>query len=220
MRRRGLLLTGVAVAGVAAVLAPSARVRPGVTGAAGFPDVDAGAADAQEIARFAAMGLDDGEPGADFRPEDPVTRGELARMLHRFAGAPANEVGTVALFADVDASHPLAREIAWLKGRGVVSGWIDGTFRPDAPLTRAEQADVLHTIAVLPLSAGDAAAAPIAFPDVDPAAPGAGPIGWAGALGLTPAVSGSPFEPERPVSRREIVRVLVALDDALRRAGY
>ena len=47
-------------------------------------------------------------------------------------------------FRDVSPDRPEAPYIAWAKEQGLVSGYSDGTFRPDAPLTRAEAMVLLH----------------------------------------------------------------------------
>lgn len=47
-------------------------------------------------------------------------------------------------FPDVPGDHWAAGAIAWVKARGLMAGYSDGTFRPDAPLTRAEMAAILE----------------------------------------------------------------------------
>lgn len=41
-------------------------------------------------------------------------------------------------FSDVPASYWAFSDIEWAKGKGITSGYPDGTFKPDAPATRAE----------------------------------------------------------------------------------
>ena len=43
---------------------------------------------------------------------------------------------TLAAFVDVPAGSAFAREIAWLKQRGITKGWPDGTYRPYGLMNR------------------------------------------------------------------------------------
>ncbi len=47
-------------------------------------------------------------------------------------------------FSDVSASHPNAEAISYLKTEGIVSGYSDGTYRPDQQINRAEFAKILE----------------------------------------------------------------------------
>lgn len=75
-------------------------------------------------------GDDDLELGRD------LTRAELLALLHRLAGAPAQSGGRC--FADVEPGAWYAGAVCWGDTAGVVSGYPDGTFRPDRPVGRAE----------------------------------------------------------------------------------
>lgn len=76
----------------------------------------------------------DTETGGAFRPYDAITRAELVVMLARFA----HVTDTEALeFKDVDTTHWAAKEIQIAAELGWIKGYEDGTFQPDAPITRA-----------------------------------------------------------------------------------
>ena len=68
-----------------------------------------------------------------FRPNDAITRGELAAMLAQFAG----ETNSAASFRDTG-GHWAASAIAKIASLGWIEGYPDGTFRPDQTVTRAE----------------------------------------------------------------------------------
>ena len=51
-------------------------------------------------------------------------------------------------FRDVPGNHWAAGAIAWAKQKGLLGGYPDGTFRPEAPVTRAELAAVLQRLGV------------------------------------------------------------------------
>lgn len=116
--------------------------------------------------------------------------------------------GTYALvfaenFKDVYRGGHWAFEVAsCARMMGAMSGYPDGTFRPDRPLTRAEFVSALVRSRRLPeTSSGEA------FSDVDPKAWYAGAAGAARSLGWVQG-SGGKLEPERPVTRAEACAVL------------
>lgn len=49
-------------------------------------------------------------------------------------------------FTDIPADHRIAEAVKYLKAEGIFSGYADGSFRPDEPLTRAEVAIALHRV--------------------------------------------------------------------------
>ncbi|WP_062289046.1 D-alanyl-D-alanine carboxypeptidase family protein [Demequina phytophila] len=118
----------------------------------GSPFADAGRRDtahAAEIAWLAAQGVAVGERDGVrrlFHPDEPLTRGDMARMLYRFAGAPAVKAADAAPYADVAAGSPLDDAVAWLAAEVAEFGWKgpDGLeYRPGATLTRGAAAAVL-----------------------------------------------------------------------------
>ena len=76
----------------------------------------------------------DTETGGFFRPNEAITRAELAAMLAQFA-----EIKYADSYAsDVSANHWAAKAIAICTKLGWINGYPDGTFRPDQKITRAE----------------------------------------------------------------------------------
>lgn len=70
-----------------------------------------------------------------FRPNDAITRAELASMIVQFAGL---ESASAAKFNDVGSRYWAAEEIAIAAKMGWINGYPDGSFRPDRNVTRAE----------------------------------------------------------------------------------
>ncbi|MDI6893465.1 MAG: PQQ-binding-like beta-propeller repeat protein [Bacillota bacterium] len=107
----------------------------------------------EHILALEQRGLVQGEPVGDgtvrFRPDDPVSRAELAAMLARVRGATTPSPGFTSRFADVAGSW--ARDcIAAVEEQGLVRGVPQGkkyVFRPLAPATRAEVATILSRLA-------------------------------------------------------------------------
>lgn len=75
-----------------------------------------------------------------FRPNEAITRAELAAMLAQFADikSAANS------FNDVSARHWASDEIAVCAKMGWINGYPDGSFRPDATITRAEMMAMIN----------------------------------------------------------------------------
>jgi len=109
-----------------------------------FTDVNPGGANYQAITWFAQDGISVGYRDRTFRPNQPVTRGELAGFLHRLADKPAT---SGAAFADMGPGTAFSPAASWLRNRGVTSGYGDGTFRPGNDITRAETASFLYNAA-------------------------------------------------------------------------
>ena len=88
-----------------------------------------------------------------FRPNDAITRAELASMIAQFAGL---ESASAAKFNDVGSRYWAAEEIAIAAKMGWINGYPDGSFRPDRNVTRAElMAMVNRALGRTPKSAGD-----------------------------------------------------------------
>ena len=92
-----------------------------------------------------------------FGPEKTITRGEVACVLYNIAynADKVNEheleyvegFGWNTGFSDVDGDQFYAKAVAWAKHVGVVNGYGDGTFAPDAPVSREELACMLANFA-------------------------------------------------------------------------
>lgn len=88
-----------------------------------------------------------------FRPNDAITRAELASMIAQFAGL---ESASAAKFNDVGSRYWAAEEIAIAAKMGWINGYPDGSFRPDRNVTRAElMAMVNRALGRTPKSADD-----------------------------------------------------------------
>ena len=75
-----------------------------------------------------------------FRPDDAITRAELAAMLAQFADIESASNS----FSDVSTRHWAADEIAVCAKMGWINGYPDGSFRPDQTVTRAEMMAMIN----------------------------------------------------------------------------
>lgn len=88
-----------------------------------------------------------------FRPNRPVTRAQMATYLVNTFDIPA--VAIQGRFPDVDPSNVHLANIEALTASGIASGYADGSFRPDQPVTRAQMATFLaNTLALTTTRSG------------------------------------------------------------------
>lgn len=102
-----------------------------------------------EITILHASGIISGYPDGSFRPDAAVTRAEVVKMLVealRFGGEVRRVSGSPlpALFSDVSGSDWFLPYLVVAFERGLIRGYDDGTFRGNAPVTRAELAVLLE----------------------------------------------------------------------------
>lgn len=89
-------------------------------------------------------GLMTGVSATEFAPNQTTTRGMIVSMLARLEGVTnAEDAG----FADVAANDWYAAAVNWAASVGVVNGYEDNTFRPNAPITREQMAAILYNYA-------------------------------------------------------------------------
>jgi len=107
-----------------------------------FSDVTSTEANAVYINYLAQRGLISGFPDGTFQPGGTVTRAQMAQMLIR-SNMMDTKPGAVIQFADVKPDHWAYKTISSAVQSGFIAGYPDGTFRPEAPATRAELATML-----------------------------------------------------------------------------
>ncbi|KYG90419.1 hypothetical protein A0U40_05445 [[Bacillus] sp. KCTC 13219] len=102
-------------------------------------------------------GFEDGT----FRPEENITRAQVARMIARILGYEEDTVINVAPFKDIPSTHFAASEIAFVKAAGIMDGDEKGNFNASNNITRAQMAKVvanfkkLHVEENIPLTFSD-----------------------------------------------------------------
>lgn len=85
------------------------------------------------------------------RPNNDISRAEVATIFFRLLTDEAREqyTTTAGNFTDVKAGMWCNRAIATLTNMGIIKGYTDGTFRPNADITRAELATIIARFAKL-----------------------------------------------------------------------
>jgi len=142
-----------------------------------------------------------GYPDGTFLPDAAITRAEILKIALE-----ANSEGRTALltastaqsrFNDVDASHTLSTYIAYAADHGYISGYADGSFRPNSNVTRAEAAKILANI--LAVVAPDA---PNPYTDLDNSSLKPFIVAVAGANWFRPTPP--MYNPNIPITRGEV----------------
>ena len=100
----------------------------------GFRDVATGSWYNTYVATLNNAGVITDSSNGYFRPNEAITRAELAAMLANFT----ETAGAANYFNDVSASYWAANAIAICAKLGWITGYPDGSFRPDKNVTRAE----------------------------------------------------------------------------------
>ena len=110
-----------------------------------FLDVPEGAWYEDGVRYVYENGLMTGVSETIFAPDGVLTRGQTVTTLWRMAGSPAAD--SPAEFTDVAEGDWYAQGAAWAARWGVASGYGDGRFGPDDPITREQLAVMLYRCA-------------------------------------------------------------------------
>ena len=142
-----------------------------------------------------------GYPDGTVRPNNPITRAEVAAIFFRLLdiqGTP--EAGN--RFSDVSSQSWYTQAVSYLASTGVLTGYPDGTFRPNQSITRAEFAAVASRFDEL----GRSAAVP--FSDVGANHWAYGYIISAFAKGWAGGYPDGTFRPSNSITRAEVVTIV------------
>lgn len=107
-----------------------------------FSDIGSSHRAQAEIYYLVEKGITGGVSSTQFAPDREVTRGEAAAMLGRVLGLDGRKKSTK--FSDVPATHGFSGYIQDLVDRKIISGYDDGTFKPNRTLTRGEMAVLIN----------------------------------------------------------------------------
>ena len=106
-----------------------------------FSDVADDAWYAPYVVNMARQGVVEGFPDGTFQPVGKVTRAQVANVLYKLSGSVP--VNYLLPFSDVAQDQWYAEAIRWAASEKIVTGFEDGTFRPDAYVTRQDLAVML-----------------------------------------------------------------------------
>ncbi|HZD60805.1 MAG TPA: S-layer homology domain-containing protein [Anaerolineae bacterium] len=106
-----------------------------------FPDVSSGDWFYTDVARLVSEGIISGYPDNTFRPQGNITRAEFAKMI--ILAINENSSTASSSFRGVANTYWAKGYIERAKELNIISGYPDGTFRPDGKITRAEIATIV-----------------------------------------------------------------------------
>lgn len=140
-----------------------------------------------------------------FGADNTVTRGELISIFYRLAGSPSVTRPNHSPYEDVDESDPNYDAYLWAREQQITSGWNDGKFHPEAPLSNASTVALLHRadgsskIQLTGISP---------FSDVTSSTPFYRQIVWASRRGVSTVSEGDAFAPTEHTSKARVAMML------------
>ena len=106
-----------------------------------YSDVSTGQWYNNAVSTMTRAGIVNGYPDGTFRPNAPITRAEMAKIIALFAKLDK----TADRFPDA-AGHWAEAYIRLAAGNGWIEGYPDGTFRPNQSITRAETVTMIDRV--------------------------------------------------------------------------
>lgn len=161
-----------------------------------FRDVPVGFRAETDIASLVDQAIISGYPDGTFKPQTTLTRVQAAIMLQRAMKLPVAGVKNPG-FTDVPATYSSYGSIAAVAEAGIMFGRADGTFDPQAQLTRAEMAAVLKRALELPEADKNY------FPDNYAGTFSYSSINALAASGITQGFPDGTFRPGEPIKRAD-----------------
>lgn len=140
-----------------------------------------------------------------FGADNTVTRGELIRIFYRLAGSPSVTRPDHSPYEDVDESDPNYDAYLWARDQQITSGWNDGKFHPEAPLSNASTVALLHRAdgsSKIQLTGTSP------FNDVTSSTPFYRQIVWASRRGVSTVSEGDAFAPTEHASKARVAMML------------
>lgn len=144
-----------------------------------------------------------GYPDGTVKPERQITRAEVATIFYRLLQDEARENvwSRTNSYSDVASGAWYNSAVSTLTNAGILTGYEDGTFRPNAPITRAEFATIAARFYHAPEVTGDA------FPDISGSWARVY-INRAAALGLVRGYPDGTFRPNTEITRAEVMEII------------
>lgn len=130
-----------------------------------FSDVSDGQLHNKAVSTMAKLGIVKGRRADRFDPNASITRAEFAAICARFSTRTVENSGN---FSDIS-GHWAENEIERAAAFGWISGYPDGTFHPDARITRAEAMTMINRVLCrMPQSESDLLDSMVTWPDNKP----------------------------------------------------
>ena len=169
-----------------------------------FSDVSAGDWFYDPVCYVYAGGLMTGVSDTAFAPEATTTRAMIVSMLARLENVTsADSAG----FTDVAASDWYATAVNWAASEGIVGGFGDGTFQPNAAITREQMASILYRYAEYK-GLDVSARTDLSHYSDQPSVWAEDVMQWAVAEGLLAGVTDDQLQPQGQATRAQVAAIL------------
>ena len=160
---------------------------------------------AAELNRTDHLAFLSGYANGTFKPDRNMTRAEVTTMFARLLTEKMAADQTYSnTFSDVAKSHWAANYIGYMQQFGIITGYADGSFRPDASVTRAEFAAIASRFEKLTEGTKS-------FSDVPSSHWAAKYINFAATRGWVNGYADGTFRPNNSITRAEVAAVTCRL---------
>lgn len=162
-----------------------------------------------DIGFIAGLGLVNGTSANNFSPDSNMNRGMIVTILGRLAKIDINNFTNSSSFNDVAGGQYYAPFVEWAAQLGLVNGTGNGSFSPEAPLTREQLAHMLMKYAeLMNLNLKSNTENKVQFADeANVSAWATESVQKARELGIIIGSNNS-FGPDRPITRAEVITML------------
>lgn len=101
----------------------------------------------EDVAKAIKAGYVEGYGDNTFKPNNPISREEVAKIIITAFGLEGEEPRQINSFTDDREISNWAREyVTTLRNKGYITGYPDGSFKPKNPITRAEAMKIIATV--------------------------------------------------------------------------
>ena len=118
-------------------------VKPDVTSDPEFTDVHSNHWAYDDIVRVTNAGVFTGYPDGTFQPSKPLTRVEMTILMAHLIGVTPEVTEVSNPFSDIKDDHWAYAYVYFMEGLDWITGYPDGSFRPNQEATRAEFASFI-----------------------------------------------------------------------------
>ena len=187
--------------------APQGRIHYGP-----FSDIEGGWFN-RYILTAAEAGLVNGFSDGTFRPDENVTREQYITMLYRLFDTDNDKEGAELTFTDAGTIGFGKEAVSWGVANGVIKGYTDNTFRPNAKITRAEMAAMTYRAlcSVLGEEAPDDYNVDAGFKDVVSGSDYETPVNVLTYMGIINGMSEGVYAPDGTATRAQAAKILASI---------
>ena len=156
-----------------------------------------------EISYVYENGIMKGTGKTVFSPDKYMTRAEFVTVLYRLAEGSSE--GLTESFKDVAKDHWAYEAIVWASDEGIIEGFDDNTFRPEANISRAQMVTMLYRYEGSPAVKGDVKQ----FSDgINIAPPYVEAVIWATQNGIVKGYADGSFRPDNCATRAHMAVII------------